>query len=668
MYNTMKNIYTFFLAILFSNFLSAQTSQDYAVMVQATVSESPASITLNWKNVAGTLAVKIYRKSKNTILWGTPIATLGATATQYVDHNVSVGNAYEYYVKRIDDTEFANGYIYVGIKFPETTNRGKLLLMVDANYTTPLSAEIIQLQNDLIADGWQVQRFDIPRSFTVAAVKSIITKAKKVDNNTKALYLLGRIPVPYSGTFNTTQFYPPDGHPQHSGAWPADMYYGCFNEPFWTDFLYDTIGDRKENWNVPNDGKFDQMYISGADSVALQIGRVDLTNMPSFALNDTLLTKQYLNKAHKFKTGQLNIVRRGLIKDNFGAMGGEAFASSGWRDLTTMFGDSVFSREYLATLKHESYLFNFACGGGSYNSCSGVGYTSDFATDSVNQVFTFLFGSFFGDWDSQDNLLRAPLCSMPSALVSVWSGRPHWHVHHMSLGETIGYAAQLTQNNYWDTASSVFGYVYNIYPTFTYISLMGDPSLRLHTMIPCASLKAITSADSMNVKLSWKPSVDATAGYDIFTSRNNGKYIQIGNALSTDTTFIFNSPGFGMNYFMVRPKKLEMTPSGTYYNLALGVVDSAYSKRAVGLNDLSGNTPFITIYPNPNNGKFTVSVSETSAKNYTIECYTITGKLLKQISSNTLSTEIDVDGYTGLILVKIISGETQTIKKVLLLN
>jgi Secretion system C-terminal sorting domain len=663
----MKKIVTFFLAYVFTFSIFAQVSQDYAVMIQSSVTESPAAITLTWNINSGTQNVRVYRKVKNTMYWGTPIATLGAVTT-YTDHSVVAGNAYEYYINRNDNANSADGYIYVGIKLPETTYRGKLLLMVDGNYVTPLTNEIAQLQNDLIADGWQVQRFDIPRSYSVAVVKSIITNAKKADKNTKALYLLGRIPVPYSGVFVGTsgQTYPPDGHPQHAGAWPADMYYGCFNEPYWTDFLTDTIGDRKENWNYPNDGKFDQMYIYGYDSVALQIGRVDLTNMPSFALNDTELTKQYLNKAHKFKTGQFNIVRRGLVKDNFGAMGGEAFASSGWRDLTTMFGDSVFSREYLATLKHDSYLFNFACGGGTYNSCSGVGKTSDFATDSVNQVFTFLFGSFFGDWDSQDNLLRAPLCSMPSALVSVWSGRPHWHIHHMSLGENIGYSTQLTQNNIWSASSPTYGYVHNNYPTFTYIALMGDPSLRLHSMIPCPSVKATSSIDSNSIKISWQPSIDATDGYDIFTSRNNGKYVQIGTALSTDTTFTYSAPGFGMNYFMVRPKKIEMTPSGTYYNLGLGVVDSAYSKRATGVDELSKNNSFINIYPNPSNGIFTISMENAEPKT-TIKCYDLVGRIILEKSFNENNYQIDLSTFSkGIYFLDIKCGMNETVKKIIL--
>jgi len=636
-------------------------------MIQSTVSESPASITLNWNIISGTLGTRIYRKSKNTIQWGTPIATVGATTTQFIDYNVVAGKAYEYYLKRSDNGSFADGYIYVGIKFPETIYRGKVLLLVDGNYTTPLANEITQLQTDLVADGWQVKHIDIQRSASVKSVKAIIKNEVTADKNTTALYLLGRIPVPYSGTFITdgTGYYPPDGHPQHSGAWPADMYYGCFNEPFWTDFLYDTLGDRKENWNIPGDGKFDQVYIYGADSVALQIGRVDLTNMPSFGVSDTVLIQQYLNKAHKFKTGQFNIVRRGLVSDNFGPMGGEAFASTGWRDLTTMFGDSVFDRNYLTSSQQGSYLFNYGCGGGWYTSCSGIGSTTDFVNDSVNEIFTFLFGSFFGDWDSQDNFLRAPLCSKPSALVSVWSGRPHWHVHHMSLGETIGYAAQLTQNNYSDTTPTMFGYGYNIYPTFTHISLMGDPSLRLHSMIPCASLKATASADSMSIKLSWKASIDAIDGYDILCSRSGGKYILIGNALSSDTTYIHTSPGYGMNNYMVRARKLELTPSGTYYNLSLGAMDSAYSKRAMGVNTLSKNEPFIQVYPNPNNGIFTLSIENAESKTM-IKCYDFIGRTILERTFNENSFQVDLSTFSkGIYFLDIKNGENETVKKII---
>ncbi|MFI5221214.1 MAG: hypothetical protein ACHQK8_02730, partial [Bacteroidia bacterium] len=164
----MKKSITLFSILSVSFFAFAQSvSRDYAVMIQSTVSVSPPSITLKWQNIAGTRGMKIYRKNKNSVEWGAPIAVIGTAATQFTDNNVVAGNAYEYYVKRIDASDIANGYIYVGIKLPETTYRGKLLLLVDANYTLPLANEISQLQNDLIGDGWQVKRIDISRTSTV---------------------------------------------------------------------------------------------------------------------------------------------------------------------------------------------------------------------------------------------------------------------------------------------------------------------------------------------------------------------------------------------------------------------------------------------------------------------------------------------------------------------
>ncbi|MFI5222072.1 MAG: T9SS type A sorting domain-containing protein, partial [Bacteroidia bacterium] len=497
--------------------------------------------------------------------------------------------------------------------------------------------------------------------------KAIIKNGVLADSTTKALYLLGRIPVPYSGTFDTLQNLPPDGHPQHSGAWPADIYYGCFNEGFWKDEQSDTMGSRTENWNLPGDGKFDPVYIFGNDSVVLQIGRVDLTNMPAFGMSDTLLVQQYLNKAHKFKTGQFNMARKGLVYDNFGPMGGEAFAATGWRDFTTMFSDSVFNTGYLTGIKQGNYLFSYGCGGGYYYSCNGIGNTSVFNNDSINTVFTMLFGSYFGDWDSQDDFLRAPLCSRPSALASMWSGRPHWHVHHMSLGENIGYCARLTQNNYWDTVFSVHGYIDNIYPTGIHIALMGDPSLRLHSMIPCPLVKAVTATDSLSVKITWKASADATDGYDILFARSmSGKFIPIGNALSADTTFTHLSPGYGMNYYMVRPRKLENTPSGTYYNLALGVIDSAYSKRAMGVEYLSGTKLDASVYPNPSNGVFAVYINDLSLQKYSLQCFDMTGRLLLEKTFSDDHTQMDISAFSkGIYFLKIKSGTMEVMKKIM---
>ena len=84
---------------------------------------------------------------------------------------------------------------------------------------------------------------------------------------------------------------------------------------------------------------------------------------------------------------------------------------------------------------------------GHLHQLRGVGSTSDFAANDPQVVFTMLFGSYFGDWDSQDNFLRAALATPTYTLACVWAGRPYWYFHHMGLGETIGFSARVSQNN-----------------------------------------------------------------------------------------------------------------------------------------------------------------------------------------------------------------------------
>src|SRR5690606_4061701 len=132
----------------------------------------------------------------------------------------------------------------------------------------------------------------------------------------------------------------------------------------------------------------------------IPIGRIDLTNMTAFGIGDTALMKRYLNKNHQFRIGNLQAAKRGLVDDNFGAFGGEAFAASAFRIYSTLFSLPVTTTDYRSTMGAASYLFSYGCGAGAYNSCSGVSNTANFVTDSFCNPFTMLYGSYFIDWDS----------------------------------------------------------------------------------------------------------------------------------------------------------------------------------------------------------------------------------------------------------------------------
>lgn len=154
----------------------AQTNgENRSVQLWATVTSSPASITLNWKSHPNTTGFTVFRKLKGGTSWGSSIASLGSTATQYVDNGVQANTSYEYKVVRTT-SNLGSGYGYVnaGIQLEMVEFRGKVVLVVDNTFTGSLSAQLTQLQNDLEGEGWKVVRHDVSRTAAVTAVKSLI--------------------------------------------------------------------------------------------------------------------------------------------------------------------------------------------------------------------------------------------------------------------------------------------------------------------------------------------------------------------------------------------------------------------------------------------------------------------------------------------------------------
>lgn len=446
------------------------------------------------------------------------------------------------------------GYILAGNDQVQLDKRGSILLAIDDEYIAPLAIEIEQLKRDLQGDGWKVQTIPVNRNDAVTAVKSLIVNRFQQTPDLKMVYLLGHIPVPYSGNFYA------DGHTEsHWGAWPADAYYGDMNG-IWTDVSVSNISAAfPKNRNLPGDGKFDQSDIPTA--VELAVGRVDLFDMPAFGMNDVELTRRYLNKAHQFKTGQLNVPRRGLVDDNLGIVLG-APAASGWRNFAPMFtAGNVHALDYFSTMKDEAYLWSFGGGSGTFTSANGVGNTQDFANNSLRNIFTMLCGSYFGDWDNTNNFLRAPLASEGWTLTSCWAGNPPFTLHRMAMGESIGESLLLTQNA---TEAD-----YYPGPQLAQTSLMGDPSLRLHPLKTVENLTA--NYVGQDVNLAWSaPNGEVISHYTVsrFDS-SQMDFVLLDNHVETTNFSEANAPSGNLIY-MVRAVKRETSGSGSYWNLSLG--------------------------------------------------------------------------------------------------
>ncbi len=621
----MKRIFTLLALMAVGNFSYGQTTEDYTVELSAVVSESPVKITLNWKSITfSSPTYYIWKKSKTSTTWGMSVATLPTGSVTWTDTAVIIDSAYEYIVKAVSGTLNATGYIYAGIRNPAIHNRGIVELIVDSTFSDSCASNIKTLMNDLSGDGWQVRRHDFPRSATDATIKAAIVADCGSYLNVKAVLLLGHVAVPYSGDQN------PDGHPDHLGAWPADIFYGSISGS-WTDAtVNDIVSSYPANQNIPGDGKYDQIAFS--PDAELQVSRIDFYNMPAFSATEVEMMRRYLDKDHAYKMDTLAMRHRAIICDNFGAFSGEAFAANGWRNFAPLVGTdsmaSVPSSTYISTLASGTYQWAYGCGGGSFTSAGGIGNTSDFATNPVNGIFTMMFGSYFGDWNVTNNFLRAQLCSSTPALTCCWAGRPNWFMHHMALGENIGYSARLSQNNNGSLYTPT-GYGNH----WVHVALMGDLSLRTDYVKQPSNL-VITGGFHAGASLSWTASPDpAVIGYYIYRADSAyGAYTRVSTSMVTGTTFTDATGISGLKYYQVRPVKLQLTPSGKYYNLGIGLIDSATISFPPLQVVNTAATVAVNVFPNPTSGNLNVVVNANTATVATMYVVNMQGQRMNMVT------------------------------------
>lgn len=607
--------------LLFSLFIIAtansEDAKDHALPLKADIKlPEKNEIVISWEIDTSALKYFVKRKKIKEKSW-TKLAELDSSFTQYNDLNVVEGEAYEYAVEKwLQDYE-AYGYIFAGKSIPAYSYRGKVLLIIDSTLADTLRFEINRYVEDLIGDGWQVEKVAVPRTErfdpnAVAEVKEIVDDYYYKDSlNFKTIVLIGRIAVPYSGLDAI------DGHADHYGAWPADLYYGVIDGN-WTDTAAAvTASTREENYNYPGDGKFDQMFIP--KDVSIQIGRLDFYNLPDFEESEVELLKRYFDKNHDYRNNIATARKRALIDDNFNMYSGEGFASGAWINFTSLVGaDSIKAGQFMQDLWVDDYLFAYGCASGAYTSIQEVAYADVFADKDHYGVFTFLFGSLAGDWDSKNNILRCAIASEPSILTCSWAGRPFWFIHRMSLGETMGDATILSQNNKTIyKCSGKYGY------RRTHTALMGDPTLRLNPVSPVENLRiadAKINKGIRKIEIEWdEPENEDIIGYNIYRADNIYSKFEKLNDEPVKSVFYYDEQALLINNaYLVRPLVLEETIAGTYYNMGAG------SLVEYDFHDDPEKTYFFVL-PNPAVSFADIYIDIPEAGKVEISAYSVTG-------------------------------------------
>lgn len=646
----MKKIVLFlFLSISLQSY--AQTSADVCFQISTVATMSPPSIKLTWRKTTLATTYNIFRKSRTQANWTSLAANLAVNDTTYTDNTVLPGIGYEY--KITNPNSAVAGFVYASLNLPATHYQGKLILLVDSNYIGSLASQIKNFEFDLIKEGWTITRVNIGRGQSVSSVKQSIKSIYQAEPAiVKGIIILGHIPIPYSGSLN------PDGHPDHSGAWPTDLYYCDTSSTYWTDVNVNNVNaSRPENKNIPGDGKFDQTSIVAP---LMFVSRIDVFDMPIFSANDTMLMQRYLAKDHDYRSADKTYRMRGLIDDNFGYFSGEAFGQNGFRNYASLLSpDSVSVGDYFPDMKNNSYLWSYGCGGGWYQGAGGVGNTNNFQTDTVQSVFTLLFGSYFGDWDNQNNFLRAPLASPSPTLTNFWAGRPNIFLHHMGLGEPIGNSFMETIKNSYTYQPVGFGYK-NIHQT-----LLGDPSLKMYPYKGASGLVANTINGGSITTLTWLDSPDPQVlGYYVYrTTTLADSFKLLNNTFTPNTNFNDSTAPKGKNIYMVRAVKLQNTNTGKFYNLSPGIIDSVTISTPFAVSDVDNEKIKVDVYPNPATDY--IQINAFDEKILSVKIYDAHAKVIfsNLVNHNTLKVITD-QWSKGNYIIEIETEQGRLSKKV----
>jgi len=447
---------------------------------------------LRWNPLTGSGPVSVRRQAVGTTT-STLEAALDAGTTSHVT-SLARGQRALFRVQRAQQGGFlGESVVLAGIEAPFIDDQGVALVLVDASNALARRAQLDVFVADLRDDGFEVVEQSVPVSESPPQVKARIAAiATMAGARPLHVVLLGAVPRAFSGV------QAPDGHSDHRGAWPADPYYADLTGLAYTDTGAGGVGAFA---NDAGDGKFDQSFTS---AVECAVGRVDFERMPSLGADaGTVQLGRYLDKVHQLRIGAAPLPRRALVRPTFGYFSGEAFGRAGYRDGTAIIGAEPTSAPFFPALEEDGgVLLAWGDGPGSPTSCSGVTSTAELSMRMPQTRFMGLFGSYFGDWNYSDNLLRASLAS-GATVASTWYARPQVQLFALGALESFGRSFSRDSN-----------FVLRSMPV--YQALLGDPTLRLFYPSQVSSLSAQPVVGAVQLRWSAYAGQGELLGYHVY--------------------------------------------------------------------------------------------------------------------------------------------------------
>ncbi len=467
------------------------------------------------------------------------------THSRMLDTSTRAGIAYEYKVHLEQSGTAILGYWATGRDVPLKNEANAALMVIDETLAEALAPELARFRKDLIGAGWRVsimtsKRGD--RSDRMENIKQALVLRERIAEYYRAdpfsdhtVILIGHLPLIRSGRTN------PDGHEARS---------------FPTDLIY---ADPEGEWQGARDDKGRLQFrptLLPADKIAMQIGRIDFSNLTKEFGEELDLLKAYFDKNHAFRHGKLAVPLR--------AYGQSAHLEVERNALRNIVGPSaVLEGGHHDTNGKGPFLFGVDFGEWKWETY--------YQKPPSEAVFTINFGSRKYEYDLQNNPMTALLSQPKYPLVVGWGGRPAWQLHGMAMGESIGRAHLRTVNNGTASDGGLDSREYALTGRYdwvnpAWVNLLGDPTL---TAFPVAPVRDLTTKrDGAQIELTWT-TLDASNGAVVFRGlKSAGPYRRIsGRGVVKSGRFVDPDPIPGA-WYMVRAQALNEVHAGSFQALS----------------------------------------------------------------------------------------------------
>ncbi|MEJ1928710.1 hypothetical protein WDZ92_00355 [Nostoc sp. NIES-2111] len=552
------------LALALVSGASGQTLQHQALPLSVDTRFPGPGVRITWPVDTARTSVTILRQNLVTGNNVQRFVGFDTAMSAFVDPEGDRSGKFQYYVTR-------GGRVGKTIPVLEPAPRpteGRVIVVVQDTLMARLRPELAEMVQDMRLDGWVPTLLPASPTETPIQVKArILAEYQKDTLRTCAVFLIGYVPIPYSGNIW------PDGHADHRGAWPADMYYADVRGT-WTDSIVNVSGAGSviaSIRNVPRDGKFDNSTTPSNGRLRLGVGRIIFNALPVFsqanpAWTDVELTRRYLQKLHRYKTGGYKATPWMLFYDTFYPSNPNITNAAGdWIDGFSTFGSNgVLFGPFLPQVQGSTrWLSAYMSGPGGWDNCGNVATAAQLAAaDSLNVVFTKAYGSYFGDWFLPNNYLRALLASKGGILTASWSGQRSHEYAPMAAGMPLSFVAQRLMGDLGDTNRPAPRSIHN--------AMLGDVTLHMRYLRPAVGATA-TALPGRQVRLNWQRTPDLNSGYYVYRASDSaGFFHPITAKPVTALTYIDSTPLAGTNVYQIRAVFLENVPGGIYPIQALG--------------------------------------------------------------------------------------------------